>query len=73
MGTGKFGQNNKYPEFWRFQIPVWKKYEYPMLRYGTACISDDSDKAWGRLFESEAWPLPSQIRADLNVVFDQEG
>ena len=34
-------------------------YGYPIAGYGTVCMPDDSKKAWGMLFESEAWPLPS--------------
>ena len=38
------------------RFPALWKYDYPIAGYGTACISDDSNKAWGMLFESEAWP-----------------
>ena len=29
---------------------------------GTVCMPDDSNKAWGMLFESEAWPLPFRVK-----------
>ena len=37
-------------------------YGYPVAGYGTVCMPDDSDKAWGMLFESEAWRPPFRVK-----------
>ena len=42
------------PDIWNF--------DYPITGYGTVCMPDNSDKAWGMLFESEAWPLPFRVK-----------
>ena len=55
----------EFPGFRIFQIPeVWFMglYGYPIAGYGDVCMPDDSDKAWGMLFESEAWPLPFRVK-----------
>ena len=31
-------------------------YGYSIAGYGNVCMPDDSNKAWGMLFESKAWP-----------------
>ena len=35
---------------------------YAIAGYGNVCMPDDSDKAWGMLIESEAWPLPFRVK-----------
>ena len=37
-------------------------YAYPIAGYGDACMPDDSNEAWGMLFESEAWPPPFRVK-----------
>ena len=49
------------PENRLFKTPELWNFEYPMTGYWIVCMPDDSDKAWGMLFESEAWPLPFRI------------
>ena len=51
-----------YPENRVFESPEIWNYDYPITGYGTVCMPDDSDKAWGMLFESEAWPLPFRVK-----------
>ena len=36
-------------------------------------MPDDSDKAWGMLFESEAWPLPFRVKENIDISFDSKG
>ena len=45
-----------------FRIPILDKYGYPIAGYGNVCMPDDSNKAWGMLFESEAWPPPLRVK-----------
>ena len=51
-----------YPQNRSFESPEIWNYDYPITGYGTVCMADDSDKAWGMLFESEAWPLPFRVK-----------
>ena len=55
-------RNFIYPENRLFKSPEIWNYEYPIAGYGTVCMLDDSDEAWGMLFESEAWPLPFRVK-----------
>ena len=48
-------------------------YGYPIAGYGDVCMPDDSDKAWGMLFESEAWPLPFRVKENIDILFDSKG
>ena len=42
-----------------FQISDFMElHGYLIAGYGNVCMPDDSNKALGMLFESEAWPLP---------------
>ena len=53
----------EFPKIRDFQIAGFMgSYGYPIAGYGTVCMPDDSDKAWGMLFESEAWPLPFRVK-----------
>ena len=53
----------EFPGFRIFQIAGFiGLYGYPIAGYGDVCMPDDSDKAWGMLFESEAWPLPFRVK-----------
>ena len=59
----------KSPEIWN--------YDYPMTGYGTVCMPDDSNKAWGMLFESEAWPPPNRVKQNIiehviDILFDSK-
>ena len=36
-------------------------------------MPDDSNKAWGMLFESEAWPLPLRVKENIDILFDSKG
>ena len=55
-------QDSIYPEQRLYKSAEIRNYDYPIAGCWTACIPDDSDKAWGMLFESEAWPLPFRVK-----------
>ena len=42
-----------YPENRLFKSPEVRNFDYPITGYGTVCMPDGSDKAWGMLFDSE--------------------
>ena len=42
--------------------------EYPIARYGNACIPDGSNKAWDMLFESEGWRLPFRVKQNIDIL-----
>ena len=53
----------EFPGIRILQICGFKElFGYPIAGYGTVCMPADSDKAWGMLFESEAWPLPFRVK-----------
>ena len=53
----------EFPGMRIFQISGFmESYGYPIAGYGNVRMPDDSDKAWGMLFESEAWPLPFRVK-----------
>ena len=57
---------------WIFQISGFMElYGYPIAGYGNVCMPDDSNKAWGMLFESEAWPL--RVKENIDILFDSKG
>ena len=59
---GHWASRRNTPEFGFFRVPILDEYEYRIARYGNVWTSDDSNKAWGMLFESEAWPLPFRVK-----------
>ena len=48
-------------------------YGYPIAGYGDVCMPDDLDKAWGMLFESEAWPPRFRVKYNIDMLFDSKG
>ena len=59
---GHWASRRNTPEFGFFRFPILDEYEYRIARYGNVWTSDDSNKAWGMLFESEGWPAPFRVK-----------
>ena len=56
-----------YPGSRLFKSPeIWIFY-YPMTGYGTVCMPDGSDNAWGMLFESDFYIFPSGHNTKLGA------
>ena len=64
---GHWASRRNTPEFGFFRFPILDEYEYRIARYGNVWTSDDSNKAWGMLFESEAWPPPCRVKSNINM------
>ena len=56
---GHWASRRNTPEFGFFRFPILDEYEYRIARYGNVWTSDDSNKAWGMLFESSSEPFES--------------
>ena len=68
------GRLMEFPGIWIFPISGFMGlHGYPIAGYWTTCMTDDSNKAWGMLFESEAWPLPFRVKSNIDILFDSKG
>ena len=64
----------EFPGIRIFQMSrVMGLYGYPIAGYGDVYMPDDSGKAWGMLFESEAWPPPFRVKQNIDILFDSKG